>query len=397
MASAGLNGEEDVKITAAQWEHLCYKTQNSFRRGVIDEKFSTIVKVLSYLGWRYADLRPEVAASGAKLWLQATEQEIKAQFETEIQKSEILKAKGDLVNAPPTRFLIEGLLPERSITILHGTWASSKTFVALDIALSIQSGVPWQLAKTKKVERGPILYCCFEGQGGLRKRVRSWEIARKTVVDEFLHVTENIFRKGYGHGVELLTSMVQTLPQRPVLLVLDTLRSVILGVEENSAKEIGLFVDLVEELRRRLQCAVMIVHHTSRAGGKGGRGSTVLPGAADVILKTTISKDHFTLGWEKMKDEELPTTISFDLLPIAIDDENFQDRSCAPIIHREGVDGWILRKCKAGILYTTQMICNATEKDTSVVRKALKKLESEGLMEDLGEGSRKQGGLWKRV
>ncbi len=69
---------------------------------------------------------------------------------------------------------------------------------------------------------------------------------------------------------------------QPVLVIIDTLARSAVGVEENSAKEMGGFIGACDALRMALQTSVLVVHHTGKSGDI--RGSTALYGAADSVL-----------------------------------------------------------------------------------------------------------------
>jgi RecA-family ATPase len=70
---------------------------------------------------------------------------------------------------------------------------------------------------------------------------------------------------------------------QPKLIVLDTQARMTPGLEENSAKEVGLYVAAVDLLRRASGACVLTVHHSSK-GAAYLRGSSALMGAADTVV-----------------------------------------------------------------------------------------------------------------
>ncbi len=54
---------------------------------------------------------------------------------------------------------------------LYGPSGHGKTFVALDMSLSISQGVPWQGHPTKQ---GAVIYVAAEGGPGVLRRVNAW-------------------------------------------------------------------------------------------------------------------------------------------------------------------------------------------------------------------------------
>ena len=49
----------------------------------------------------------------------------------------------DVLALPDPEWLIDGIIPKKAIAQIYGAPNVGKTFVALDIALSIAAGVPW--------------------------------------------------------------------------------------------------------------------------------------------------------------------------------------------------------------------------------------------------------------
>ena len=66
----------------------------------------------------------------------------------------------DLRNRPYVEDIVAGHLPKTSFAVLYGPAGGGKTFAAIDIALSIASGIPWH---GHAVEQGPIVYIAAEG------------------------------------------------------------------------------------------------------------------------------------------------------------------------------------------------------------------------------------------
>ncbi|OLT27763.1 hypothetical protein BJF83_17420 [Nocardiopsis sp. CNR-923] len=73
---------------------------------------------------------------------------------------------------PPPAPLIDGVLYLDSLSWLHGKPGHGKSFVALDWAAHIASGIAWQ---DRDTTRGPVLYLVAEGTSGMAERKRAWE------------------------------------------------------------------------------------------------------------------------------------------------------------------------------------------------------------------------------
>jgi AAA domain len=77
----------------------------------------------------------------------------------------------DLQGLPDPLWLVADFVPERSIAMLFGPPGVGKSFVALDLALSVATGRPWHGRATR---RGPVVYVFAEGQAGAKKRINGW-------------------------------------------------------------------------------------------------------------------------------------------------------------------------------------------------------------------------------
>lgn len=237
-----------------------------------------------------------------------------------LQRTDLVLSRFRLVSAaelkrmPPPRFLVDDLLLAESFTVLYGEPGSKKTFTAYDIAASIQAGAPWHGRQT---QHGQVVYIAAEGRAGWPKRVRARELARrKENTDNLMFLLEAPQLLDDRDVGDLLTAL-EVLEPRPLLVVLDTMARTLVGGDENSAQDVGLFIAAVDRLRETLGCAVLVVHHTGKGKNSGAeRGSSALRGAADVMMKTTKAAGNpyeFTLTCEKAKDFEAFKPIHLEL------------------------------------------------------------------------------------
>jgi hypothetical protein len=119
---------------------------------------------------------------------------------------------------------------------------------------------------------------------------------------------------------DALLNAVNKVHAKPTLVVVDTFARCFVGRDENSAKDVGLFVHAVDRLRERAHAAVLIVHHTGR-DKRHERGSTALVGAADTVLRIAHSKQSgLTLFCDKQKDEDPFDPIPLRLAPVELED-----------------------------------------------------------------------------
>jgi hypothetical protein len=99
--------------------------------------------------------------------------------------------------------------------------------------------------------------------------------------------------------VDLLLERIAELPTTPVLVVIDTLARATVGYDENSTRDMGLFVDALGRLRRATQANINVIHHTNRAGTL--RGNSSLRAGMDTVVEVERDDDLVTIRCDKQK------------------------------------------------------------------------------------------------
>jgi hypothetical protein len=202
-----------------------------------------------------------------------------------------------LRNITPPTPLVDDYLFQDSLAWLGGKPGHAKTFVAVDVACCVGTGTPWH---GSSVVEGRVLYLIAEGASGIALRVNAWELAHGRKADNvlFLPVPVQMMEPIDVAAFGLVLAALQ-----PILVVLDTQARVTVGADENSSRDMGRFVDALEQLRRRSAACVLIVHHEPR-NGENLRGSTALEGAATTILR--VSKDGVVVELTNPKQKDAP-------------------------------------------------------------------------------------------
>lgn len=202
---------------------------------------------------------------------------------------------------PDPEWLIEQVLPENGLGVLYGPRGCGKSFLALDIGLSVSEGLQW-LHKAN-VAAGPVAYIVAEGRGGLKFRLKAWRETHPTYAE---FPTEYILEPVQFLQAGATGSFLKSLREQPKLIIVDTLARCFAGGDENETKDMNQFVAEMDRIRRETGGAVLVVHHTGRAEDAQDRprGNTALDGAADSMFLLKPSAHHLTLSCTKQKDAE---------------------------------------------------------------------------------------------
>lgn len=179
-----------------------------------------------------------------------------------------------------TRWLVEGLWSEQAVGILGGEPKCCKSFLALDLAVSVASGAPC-LRRYPARQRGRVmLFPAEDSLAVVRRRLEG--ICAAAAVD-FASlavdvITEPVLRLDRDQDRERLAATVAAV--RPVLLILDPMIR-LHRVDENDASQIAPLLSHLRELQRRLQVAVLLVHH-ARKDSNGSRPGQALRGSSEL-------------------------------------------------------------------------------------------------------------------
>lgn len=208
------------------------------------------------------------------------------------------KTAVDMVKRPPPDFLIEDLIAVRASAVLFGEPGSGKSFVALDLALSVAAGTPWQ---GRPVSPGKAVYFAAEGGAGLGKRIEAWCLDRGVAPASLanrLIVVEDTVDLMSAEQAAALVSVCQH--WQPDLVVFDTLSRSMAGGDENSVADVTRAMANVEAIHGVCEAAVVYVHHA----GKGGdyRGSTGIKANVETMVEVTNKDGVVTARCRKQKD-----------------------------------------------------------------------------------------------
>src|SRR5919205_1421915 len=208
----------------------------------------------------------------------------------------------ELEQLPAPRWLVHNHLVAETISVLFGPSGGGKTFVALDLALAIATGHPWL---GEPVEGGYVVYATGEGLGGLAHRIQAWRATHGNPSLERFRVLPVAVQFMQPDDLEQLRLDLRTLPAVPKLIVVDTLARSMIGAEENSARDMGLFLDGVEQITKEWHAHVLLVHHTGKSG-ETERGTSALRGYVQTMLKLVGEDGVATLSCDKQKDGAAP-------------------------------------------------------------------------------------------
>ena len=218
----------------------------------------------------------------------------------------------------PIKWLIKNWVQEDAQMMTFGASGAGKTFVVLDMALSIACSKinDWH---GFKVKHGPVVYLAGEGHAGLRARLAGWA-AHKGVEDAEIYVSEGAVDLNTPQGLTKTIEEIRSYDIAPCMIVVDTLNRFMVG-DENKAQDAKTMLDACAALEREFQCTVILVHHTGVAESAQGRarGSSAWRGAMDIELMVKGDESGLiSLMQTKNKDSERQGAIDFELVTVNV-------------------------------------------------------------------------------
>ena len=220
-----------------------------------------------------------------------------------------LSAMGD--RPPAVDWLIRGYLERDTVTQLFGDPGSGKSYIALDMALSIATGQDWRGHATKS---GPVFYIAGEGLRGLLRRKEAW-ILHHEIEDRdapFWFSDGATALSDPGQLAVIMADIDSAIADvgSPLLIAIDTLARNFGDGDENSTKDMSAFIAALDNLRQRYRCCILLVHHSGHNDKSRARGAIALLGSLDAEYQVSrIVDDMVQMVSTKQKDNDSPPAL----------------------------------------------------------------------------------------
>ena len=244
-----------------------------------------------------------------------------------------------LSNPPRPRWLVRGLIETPATGLIFGASGAGKSFVAVDLSAAIATGRQWA---GRDVGSGPVFYIAGEGRLGLLRRFSAWQLHHKVDIAPhpvFLSTSRIELDEAGAAAVEAEADRISTeIGASPALIIVDTLaRALPSGGDENSAKDVGAFINLVDRIRDRFQCVLLILHHVGHVEPNRARGSSALRAAMDVELRVSYQSGIRSIVWSKLKDSpEEPRPSPFVLEQVLLETSDEGEPVFSAVVNWKG-------------------------------------------------------------
>jgi len=224
-----------------------------------------------------------------------------------------------------TEFLVEDLIERNSLTTQFGESGCGKSLLVISLAVAVSAGIPWYGHKTKE---GTVFYIAGEGMNGLARRIKAAAHEHGLEMDDL-----NLFCSNMSRGLmdpsaamEVAHRIEELVEEhgQPAMIVIDTLARNFGDGDENSTRDMGIFIQNIDEhLRVKFDAAVILVHHTGHSAQHRARGASALNAALDTSY--LIKKDDtgiVRMSCTKAKEFAEPPPMAFKIKSYGSGDES---------------------------------------------------------------------------
>jgi hypothetical protein len=207
-------------------------------------------------------------------------------------------------------WIVPLVVPKSSTVLLFGPTQSYKSFLALDLALSVASGT--DTFGSKPTSEGLVVYAALEGRNNIKKaRRRAWKAAKgydKSIPNFFVTTAPMVSQA--NEIQEFGDQIAKKAAGRQVsVIVIDTLAKSMAGLNENDAGDAGRFIRFCDSLVETFGCTVIAIHHSGKDAERAARGSSAFIAGFDTVIECKANRGSKTVeAWvRKHKDAEEPT------------------------------------------------------------------------------------------
>lgn len=191
----------------------------------------------------------------------------------------------------PVEWIVRGLIPRYGISMITGDPSSMKSWATIAVAYSVANGFPF-LGKYTTTKCSVLMHDIENGEQETQRRMK--RVATGMILEGFefasnapIFVTEKPFKLDSASDVATQAAILNR--QKIGLVISDPfIHSLPDGADENSAVDIGRFVERVRQLIKLTDCTFLFVHHARKQARDRSsdasqmiRGSSAIRGALD--------------------------------------------------------------------------------------------------------------------
>ncbi len=245
----------------------------------------------------------------------------KEEPQVEIKES-IFDTYDDLMEAPDMEWLVEDLIVKHSVNMIFGKSGSTKSFLALHMALALSHKREFFDLGSDVDAHVPVIYVALEGKSGMKNRLKGYHqwFSEDKPKDFYISDFNPVLTQ--DATVDAFIKQTKKLGVKDPLIIIDTYNQATPSMNENDAGQTGAVMKNCQKMVKELGATVLIVHHSNKSEDGDYRGSSAIHGAMDTMLKVkeTTGKDSkdswYQLSVYKIKDGEVGREFSYKTIKV---------------------------------------------------------------------------------
>ena len=263
-------------------------------------------------------------------------------------------------------WLIEDVVEKESLMCIFGAPKSGKSFIAIAMAACIAKGERFY---GNKAYAKPVMYVCGEGQRGVKRRLAAWQQGMFDLNNVPLYLSDRAVRVNDPDDFKMLEEEIEELTKQVGdigMIVIDTFQRNFIG-NENSAEDVGNFINKLDGLISHYKCCICLVHHTGHGNSNRGRGSSVMGASLDYEFKVNRKDEHIVGFVDEQMLVSFEQTLNKDGQGMAL--KNFIFKEVDIIGEGLNLTSGFLEETdvqiqdKKGLSYAQQLVLDALERE----------------------------------
>jgi hypothetical protein len=204
----------------------------------------------------------------------------------------------ETVKAAPA--IIEGLLYRLGVVVLYGKAGIGKSYVTVDLAMSIACDRPEFHGRPLKAKGLRVALLLYEGEYAIPRRMLAWmkEHGTRPAPDRLL-LRYNLAKLQDEQGFAALRD--DLLRVRADIVIVDTFGAATAGLDEDRAKDMAPIVERLRDLARSLNGMCLLVAHPPKGNAETVRGSGVLEANTDGLIAVREEDEGISLVARKVR------------------------------------------------------------------------------------------------
>lgn len=231
------------------------------------------------------------------------------------------------------RYMVKGWLDRGALSVVYGESNVGKTFFALDLSLHVAAGEDWY---GNRISGGGVVYVAGEGGSGINNRIEAFRRDRPDL-------TKNLFGRNFilmktaidlcgSTDAAAICDALNDDSVSPDLIVIDTLAMAFGSGDENTAKDMGLFVQNCRFIRTMTGAHVMVIHHSGKDTSKGARGSGSLRATSDTEIELTRDGAVIITTQREQRDMPIGEPFAYTLRTVFIGSDEDGDPVTSAVV-----------------------------------------------------------------